>query len=347
MRARRGFSRRFPWARWPNSKLLQVRICDLGVAVEGTWLEDCVDQLYSELAARGIRFRPHVWLADEWFSPDDVPGIAIPFYLTHRRLMRLERQQMLDVEGGTKAECMMILRHEAGHAIQHGFQVQRRRRWQSLFGASSTRYPQLYRPRPGSRQHVHHLDLWYAQSHPDEDFAETFAVWLGSRTAWRARYQGWPALKKLEYVDELMREVATSRPENRSRNRPGSLGKLFKTLGTHYDERRALYRAQFPSTYDRDLKQIFSDSSRHRRREAASSFLRRNRRDLRGMVARWIGHYQFAIDAVLSDMIGRCRELELRAEGSERRLKTDFAVLLTVKTMRFLYSQGRRTWIVL
>ena len=23
-----------------------------------------------------------------------------------------------------------------------------------------------------------HLDPWYAQSHPDEDFAETFAVWL-------------------------------------------------------------------------------------------------------------------------------------------------------------------------
>jgi hypothetical protein len=347
MRARRGFSRRFPWARWPNSKLLQVRIRDLGVTIEGTWLEDCLDQLYSELAAREIRFRPHVWLADEWFSPDEVPGIAIPFYLTHRRLMRLERDQMLEVEGGTKAECMMILRHEAGHAIQHAFQVQRQRRWQSLFGASSTHYPQLYRPRPGSRQHVQHLDLWYAQSHPDEDFAETFAVWLGSRTAWRARYQGWPALKKLEYVDELMREVATSRPEIRSRNRPESIGTLHKTLGTHYEERKALYRAQFPSTYDRDLKRIFSDSPRRRQREAASSFLRRNRRELREMVARWTGHCQVAIDAVLSDMIGRCRELKLRAGGSERRLKTDFAVLLTVKTMRFLYSQGRRAWIVL
>jgi hypothetical protein len=171
-------------------------------------------------------------------------------------------------------------------------------------------------------------------------------VWLASRKAWRARYEGWPALKKLEYVDELMREVARSPREVHSRNRPESIGKLYKTLGQHYAERRDLYRAPFPSTYDRDLKQIFPGSRRLRGR-AASSFLRRNRRDLVEMVARWSGHYQVAIDAVLSDMIGRCRELKLHAGGSERRLKADFAVLLTVRTMRYLYDQGRRTWIVL
>jgi hypothetical protein len=306
-----------------------------------------VNQLYAELEARGIRFRPHFWLSSEWFSPDGVPGVAIPFYLTHRRLMRLEREQLLEVEGGTKTTCMMILRHEVGHALQHAYQVQRRRRWQAAFGASSKRYPKAYRPRPGSRQHVQHLDLWYAQSHPDEDFAETFAVWLGSRRAWRTRYQGWPALKKLEYVDELMREVAATRPEIRSRVRPESLGKLYKTLGAHYEERRVLYRAPFPSTYDRDLKRIFSDSPRLRRRLAASSFLRRHRKELVGRVARWTGHYQVAIDAILSDMIGRCRELKLRAAGSERRLEADFAVLLTVRTMRFLHDEGRRTWFTL
>lgn len=347
MKPRRGLSRRFPWARWPNSKLLEVRIRDLGVTIEGTWLEDCVNQIYAELEARGIRFRPHFWLSDEWFSPEGVPGVAIPFYLTHRRLMRLERDQMLEVEGGTKEKCMMILRHETGHALQHAFQVQRRRRWQAAFGASSKRYPKVYRPRPGSRQHVQHLDLWYAQSHPDEDFAETFAVWLGSRKAWRARYQGWPALKKLEYVDELMEEVAGSRPEVRCRNRPDAIGTLHKTLGAHYEERRAVYRVPFPSTYDRELKKIFSDSPRLRRREAASSFLRRNRKELVAKVTRWTGHYQVAVNSVLSDMIGRCRELKLRAVGSERRLEADFAVLLTVRTMRFLYDHGRRTWIVL
>ena len=322
-------------------------MCDLGVTLDGTWLEDCVETLYSELESRGIRFRPHVWLSDEWFSPDGIPGLAIPFYLTHRTLMRLERAQMLEVEGSTKAQCMMILRHEAGHALQHAFQIQRKRRWQDQFGKSSTRYPSEYRPRPASRQHVQHLASWYAQSHPDEDFAETFAVWLSSRDGWRKRYRGWPALRKLECVDDLMSEVAVSRPEVTTRARPHSLSRLRHTLAEHYAERRALYRVNFPNTYDRDLKRIFSESPGSGRGEAASVFLRRNRKDLREMVSRWTGEYQFTLDAVLSDMIGRCRELKLRAVGPERRLKADFAVLLTVKTMHYLYSQGRRTWIAL
>jgi hypothetical protein len=322
-------------------------MCDLGVRIEGTWLEDCVEELYAELESRGLRFRPHVWLSDEWYSPEGVPGLAIPFYLAHRRLMRLERAQMLEVEGETKAECMMILRHEAGHALQHGFQVQRRRRWQAHFGPSSTRYPKAYRARPASRQHVEHLAFWYAQSHPDEDFAETFAVWLGSRTAWRRRYAGWPALKKLEYVDELMAEIGSARPEVTSRARPGPVSRARTTLAEHYETRRALYRVPFPNTYDRDLIKLFPSGPGRRRGEAASSFLRRHREELRERVGRWTGVYQLTLDEVLSNMIGRCRELGLRAVGPERRLKEDFAVLLTVKTMQYLYSQTRRTWIPL
>jgi hypothetical protein len=336
-----------PWRRWPTQRLLDLRIRDLGVRIERTWLAACVTQLHEELAARGLRFRPHVWLSDDWFSPDRVPGIAIPFYLAHPRLMRLERHMLLDVEGGTHREAMQILRHEAGHAIQHAYQLQRRRRWQRLFGPSSKRYPEYYRPNPASRRYVQHLQLWYAQSHPAEDFAETFAVWLKPRSDWRRRYAGWPALRKLAYVDALMAEIADQRPVVASRARPDPAHRLSKTLREHYDERRARYTLGFPNIYDRDLRRLFSDRPEHRHREAASSFLRRNRREIRGMVARWTGEYQFTLDLVLGDMIGRCRELKLRAVGSERRLKLDFAVLLTVKTMHFLYSQGRRDWIAL
>ena len=204
--------RKYAWEKLSDEQLLQQRLSSLRVAVEGTWLEDCISALYEELEERGIRLRPHTWISSEWFSPADVPGIAIPFYLTHPRLMKLEKKMMLDVEGGTWSECMAILRHEAGHAIQHGYQLQRRRRWQQLFGRSSKHYPRYYRPNPASRQYVQHLRLWYAQSHPDEDFAETFAVWLRPRSNWRTRYAGWPALKKLEYVDELMEEIAGKRP---------------------------------------------------------------------------------------------------------------------------------------
>jgi hypothetical protein len=195
---------RFPWTRWSDERLLQLRMKDLGLTIDGTWLEEMVEKLYDELDARGIRMRPHVWLSDEWFSPAGVPGFAIPFYLAHPRLRRLERSQMLDVEGASRAEGMRIMRHETGHALQHAYALHRRRRWQQRFGKSSTRYPEYYRPNPSSKRYVQHLRLWYAQSHPDEDFAETFAVWLAPRSDWRARYRGWGALRKLEYVDELM-----------------------------------------------------------------------------------------------------------------------------------------------
>ncbi len=339
--------RRFPWASLPDGELLQLRLKDLKVTLEGTWLERCLSDLDEELAQRGLRVQPHAWISNEWFSPDDTPGIAIPFYLAHPRLMRLERRMIIDVEGGTVPECMRILRHEAGHVVQVAYQLQRRRRWQELFGPSSTRYPSYYRPNPASRRYVYHLPLWYAQSHPDEDFAETFAVWLTPRANWRRRYEGWPALKKLEYVDELMAELAGRRPVVTDRLRVDPLSKLTQTLAEHYERKRAHYAVEHPRIYDRDLRRIFSDDTRHRRSPAASAFLRRNRARIRRIVSKWTGEYQLTLDAVFDDMIGRCRELKLRAVGSERQLRMEFIVLLTAKTVHSLYSPSRRQWLAL
>lgn len=336
---------RFPWARWPDERLLLLRLKDLGVTIEGTWIADCVAELHEELAARGIRLRPHVWVSDEWFSPDGVSGFAVPFYLLHPRLIQLERTQLIEVEGGTHHECMKILRHECGHAVQHGYQLQRRREWQRLFGKSSTKYPAAYRPNPASKRFVQHLRRWYAQSHPDEDFAETFAVWLRSRTDWRRRYAGWPALQKLEYVDRLMKEIAGEVAPARTRRVLDPLRRHTKTLFEHYTERRAIYSVEYPQTYDDDLLRLFSDDPRHRARPTAASFLRAHRADIRRIVSRWTGEYEFSLDQVLRDMIGRCRELRLRTVGNERQLLTDFMVLLTARTISFLVGQGRRDWI--
>ena len=107
---------------------------ELNLSIEGGALEKRIADLYEELAARGIQFRPHFWLSDEWFTPDGVPGIAIPFYLAHPRLARLEREQMLEVEGGTPSWCMRILRHEVGHAIDNAYLLRRRSRRQAMFG---------------------------------------------------------------------------------------------------------------------------------------------------------------------------------------------------------------------
>jgi hypothetical protein len=336
MRRRRGTSRRFPWSRWPNSRLLQLRICELGVTIEGTWLEDCVQDLYGELDARGIRFRPHVWLSDDWFSPDRVPGLAIPFYLAHRRLMLLERAQMLEVEGGTRGECMMILRHEAGHAIENAYRLRRRPSRQELFGRSSEPYPESYAPRPHSRSFVLHLDSWYAQAHPDEDFAETFAVWLTPGSDWRARYAGWPALRKLEYVDRLMREIANRPPSVTTRRTPFSLGSLRRTLRGHYRRKRRHYRVDARDFHDTDLRALFSDAPEHAGNAPAARFLARIRRETRRRVKRWTGERLYVIDQVLADMVARCRELGLRLKGSEDEARLEFTTLVTARTMTHL-----------
>jgi hypothetical protein len=191
---------------WPNlsdEELLDIRMSELPLAIEGT-LAARIAQLRAELDARDLRFPLRFYLSDEWFTPDGGTAIAIPFYLAHPRLEKLEEAQMLEVEGGEHEWCMRILRHEAGHAIDNAFRLRRRRQRQHTFGSPSQPYPEFYTPKPYSKSFVLHLDSWYAQSHPDEDFAETFAVWLTPNSEWRQRYAGWRALGKLEYMDSLM-----------------------------------------------------------------------------------------------------------------------------------------------
>ena len=338
-------ARKSSWASLRDERLLKLRFRDLKLRIEGTWLERRLRDLFDELDQRGIRIRPHVWLSDEWFTPDDTPGFAIPFYLAHPRLMQLERKKIMEVEGGTRRECLRIMRHEMGHVVQQVYKLHRRRRWQRLFGPSSRHYPSYYRPNPASRKYVQHLRLWYAQAHPAEDFAETFAVWLNPRSGWRKRYEAWPALKKLEYVDELMAEIARKRPARTRRFRVDPTSRLSTTLEEHYRRRQAQYGGGTPKIYDRDLRRLFSDNPRHRRALAATTFIRQNRRRIRQVVSKWTGEYQLTLDAVLEDMIARCRELNLRAVGSERKLRLEFTVLLTAKMVHSLYGSARRRWV--
>lgn len=330
------------WEKLADKALLQVRLKDLKVSVENTWLEGCLADLNAELAARKLLIRPHAWLSDEWFSPHGSPGIAIPFYLAHPRLAKLEGKMVLDVEGGTKRECMKILRHEAGHVMQYAYGLHRRKRWQDLFGRASRPYPQYYRPNPTSTNYVQHLRRWYAQSHPDEDFAETFAVWLTPRARWRARYAEWPALKKLEYVDELMRELAGEKPLAARRHEVDPIKNLNITLAEHYRQKRERYSVDAPSVFDRELNRIFSDEPKHRTAPLASGFVRRNRVQIRNAVSRWTGEYPLALDAALEDVIDRCRALKLRAVSSERKMRLDLTSLLTTKAVHTLYSSQRR-----
>ena len=329
------------WASWDDERLLGLRFRDLALPF-GQELEQRIGQLHGELAARGLAFRPHFWLSDEWFTPDGVPGVAIPFYLAHPRLARLEMHQMLEVEGGSLEWCMKILRHEAGHAIENAYHLRRRRKRRQLFGSTRETYPEFYSPRPYSKSFVIHLDSWYAQAHPDEDFAETFAVWLTPDSQWRERYADWPALRKLEYVDELMRELAGKPPPVTLIEEVDPLPSLRPTLRRHYEEKREHYGVNRPEFYDRDLRRLFSDAPEHARHPTAASFLTRIRREMRQLCGRWTNEYQYTIDRVLGDMIARSRELNLRLATTPEQAKVDFAVLLTVQTMNYLHSGRHR-----
>jgi hypothetical protein len=332
------------WASATDEQLLGLRLCDLArhLRIAGTPLADRIEQLYRELGARGLLFRPRFRLANEWYTPDGIPEVAVPFYMVHPRLARLEQSQMLEVEGGTPEWCMQILRHETGHAIDNAFFLRRRRRRRELFGKSSVPYPEHYTPRPYSRSYVLHLDPWYAQSHPDEDFAETFAVWLNPDSAWAKRYAGWPALKKLEYMDTLMASIAGKPPRLRTRLRGNPLARLRKTLGRHYAEKRRHYGVDYPNFYDRDLRRLFGDPSDGRGQMTAARFLHHVRREMRRTVARWTGTYQYTIDQVLLDMIDRCRELGLRLTRPSDETARHFAVVLAVHTMNYLHSGRHR-----
>ena len=330
------------WAALPDDKLLELRMCDLGVTIEGTELEGRIATINAELETRGQAFRPHYWLSDEWFTPDGVPGIAIPFYLAHPRLEKLELAQMLEVEGGDEFSCLRILRHEVGHAVDNAYALRRRPTRRRLFGNPATPYPEFYTPKPYSKSFVHHLDHWYAQSHPDEDFAETFAVWLDPTSNWASRHSGWPALRKLEYMDRLMREVATRRPELKSKRLVDPLPRLRKTLGDHYRKKREHYGMDHPDFYDSDLRNLFSDAPADAKNPSAARFVVRIRKEARSTVASFTDSYQYTIDQLLEKIIARCRELNLRLMDSEDATKTDFLVFLTVQTMNYLHSGRHR-----
>lgn len=319
--SRRRKRREPAWTRLSDEALLKLRFCDLKLSLRGEAIQRALRDIHRELRRRGIRLRPHVWLSVEWFSPDGVPGIAIPFYLAHPRLMRLERQMMGEVEGGNANWMMRILRHEVGHALDNAFRLRRRKGWRKTFGKASRPYPNIYRVRPTSRNYVLHLGHWYAQSHPTEDFAETFAVWLQPKARWRREYHGWPALQKLEYVDWLMSEIRGERPLVDNRYHVEPIAENTRTLAEHYRRKRHRYRMDTPNAYDLRLKRLFGQRRTGKRELRASTFVRECRPQLERLLLRRSRLHPYLVHHVLRTVIQRCRDLDLVVDTSKRQAK--------------------------
>jgi hypothetical protein len=324
------------WER-ERGELLGRRVSDLGLRIQGSPLESLVEQLYRELEARGLRFRPPVYLSDEWGCPSDIPVIGVPFYLADSRLSRLEAEAAEEVEG--EVDAMKFLRHEAGHAVNYAYRLYDRPEWRRIFGPYSRPYRDRFHVDPFSREHVRHILGWYAQKHPDEDFAETFAVWLTPGLDWRSEYAGWGALRKLEAVDVLMAEVSAMPVPDPTVPGPEhlSLDALTYTVGEYYGEPVTLPLAS-ESHFDGDLGTLFVPADQAPAGESAGEFMRRHRREIVSRIAYWTGEPAVVVKALVEFLAARAEALELRVGRLEAATLIELTAFGTAVIMNYRYT---------
>ncbi|MGQ0714505.1 MAG: putative zinc-binding metallopeptidase [Gemmatimonadaceae bacterium] len=323
--------------------LLSQRISELGLSIRGTLVEELVERLYSELEARGLAFRPPVYLSDQWGCPDGTPLIGVPFYLADPRLTKLEEEMAVDVEG--ERDAMRYLRHEAGHAFNYAYRLYERADWHALFGPYSRPYRERYRADPFSRQYVRHILGWYAQKHPDEDFAETFAIWLTPGLDWKREYSGWPALAKLEYVDDVMREVGSTIPIVPAPTADDlPVEAMHYTVEEHYRSGEETLPIEDERHFDGDLRTIFASADDAREGERAADFLRRHRREIVRRIAYWTGESATILRAFIDFLAARADVLDLRVAGLEAATLIELTSFGTAVMMNYRYTRvlGRK-----
>jgi hypothetical protein len=319
-----------------QKELLSRRISDLSLTIKGTRLEALVADLYRELDNAGISLKPKTYLADEWGCPQRVPVIGIPFYLANPELSRLEGE-FTGVEAESEEEVRMCLRHETGHAFNYAFRLYRKPEWRSLFGKFSQPYLEDYKPVPFSARFVRHLPGWYAQKHPDEDFAETFAVWLSPGSNWALNYAGTPALAKLEYVDKMVIHYGRLPPLVSDDRLDAPVQELTMTLDSWYAAGRASNHIKFnlQRTLNNDLQALFPDCQG----QAAAEVLRTNSRQLIREVNRWTGMNRVLLKALTEELMDRVHFLGLKIEKEQIASKlVGVAVFLSTLAMNYLHS---------
>jgi hypothetical protein len=333
------------WEKLSDEEILGMRVRDLNVQIPGSELEPLIEKLYEELDEKGIEFHPPCYLADEWLCPDKVPIMGIPFCLAHPRLKQIEQKMMYEVEGGTAESCMKLLRHECGHAMNYAYEIYKKTRWRELFGSFSARYSDSYYYQPYSRRFVIHLKDNYAQAHPDEDFAETFAVWLAPSSNWQQKYRDWPVIKKLQYVDGLMRKISNLKPVRTAQGpQPWSAARMTSTLAAHYERKRRALGSEFQGYYDDSLKTLFASKRSGLTDLNASKLLRYHRRELIDSVSRWTGHRKYDIRQLVNTLILRCDLLSLYAKPDHTEDLIGITSMLTAIASNTLRMDRRNTY---
>jgi len=326
-------------------ELLKTSISAFDLAIEGSPLERFVDRLHREMEAKGFRFKPDVYLTDIWGCPDRTPVIGVPFYLADLRLARLEEEQAGEVED--PRTIMMLLRHEAGHAVNYAYRLWRRPSWGEIFGPFTKPYRDVFHPDRASRHYVRHIAAYpygrtYAQKHPDEDFAETFAVWLTPRSDWRGRYRNWPVIRKLLYVDRLMKDIRGSAPESRRGRHLRPVDRMNLTLAEHYGKKAERFRRDARGYVDDSLHDAFPASRGQLLWPAAALFKRYHDR-LVERVVHWSVLTPAEAGALLRKLEARAAALGLSYRpGAEGERLMDVMSLVIALALDFAYT-GRLT----
>ena len=322
-----------------EEELLNTRIRDLSLQIEGTWLKDCVQKLYQELEVKGLIFKPVCYLADEWLTPEFHPVIGIPFYLAHPTLTKLEKKMMLEAEGETPEWCMKLLRHETGHALSYAYRLYKKTKWKKLFGSASEEYPDTYRFRPYSKSFVRHLDGFYAQYHPDEDFVETFAVWLTPQLDWQKQYRGWKAFEKLRYVDKLMTEIKGKPPLVKTGRKYWHFKTAKTTLKNFYKKKLRYSAEDFPQFHDANLKSIFKEKDENNHAFlGAADIIRTHKEMIINNIARWTGERKYIIHDLVTKIMKRCQDLQLGTYESAAVVLLRITAYTTTWVMNYVYT---------
>ena len=320
-----------------RSQLLGRRISELGLSIRGTRVERLAARLHLELATRDIAFRPPVYLSDEWGCPDGSPIIGVPFYLADARLERIEAEHAGSIE--SDEEAMRYLRHEAGHAVNYAFRLHERPDFASLFGDYSRPYREHYATDPLSRAHVRHILGWYAQKHPDEDFAETFAVWLTPNLDWRTDYAGWTALVKLEWVDTVMHEVSAQSPSMTDVSDDDvPVEAMHWTVAEHYADEESLVLGD-ARQFDGDLRRIFAGAADAPAGEPAASYLARHEGELVARVAYWAGVRPSSARSLMHALQARSSALELLVMGLDATTLIELTAFGTAVLLHWRYTR--------
>jgi hypothetical protein len=321
-------------------EILSKPIREMGLKLEGSPIERFVQQFYRELDRKGLKkFRPQCYLSDEWGCPSEEPVIGIPFYLADPKLQRLERE-MNDLEDSR--QIMMYMRHEAGHAFNYAYQLFKTPEWRELFGPFRRPYRDFYRPVAFSRQYVRHMEGWYAQKHPDEDFAETFAVWMTPRAQWRKRYKGWGAMKKLLYMERIGKKFSNVEPLVAHGTADITVEQMYVTVADFYDKAAEQQLSPGDLTLDSDMMDIFNASRRRKKGvRPAIEFLRENRKTITDKVTYWTGVQRPLLKKLIEAIEARVVELKLNVDiSTERQHLTELVTYTTALAMNYI-SRGK------